>query len=197
MQLWISTFIISIMYLIVSSLHVSLITFNLFISKNTVTSLRSLVHDIPVTLGETRQFLQPLTNLLAARTQMSFAQRLNTCSYRDYELKKPQRLTVQSYHQQNNTTVFISLTDRESPLNLICGLRFLLSLAVYTEACCRLTAAVSELVLLLGGLAVENISKASFAKRCNSGKLLLANTSNDLRECWPPATAIGAEEPII
>lgn len=145
-----------------------------------------------MTLGNTRQFVQPLTNLLTASTQMSLAQRSNTCSYGDYELIKPPRPTVQSYHRQNNTPVFISLTDRESPLNLMCGLRFVLSLAAYTDACCSLTAAVSELVLLLGGLAAENISKASFAKRCNSGKLLLANTSNDLCECWPPATARGS-----
>lgn len=95
------------------------------------------------------------------------------------------------HRASKNTSVFISLTERETPLNVMCGLRCLLSLAVYSEACCRLTAAVSELVLLLWGGSGKHLWSI-FAKHCNSGKLLLANTSNSLRECWPPATARGS-----
>lgn len=121
-----------------------------------------------------------------------------TYSLASYSFKA---VSTTQHTASKNTSVFISLTKRETPLNLMCGLRCLLSLAVYSEACCRLTAAVSELVLLLGGggvgLAVGNISKASLPNAVTRGNYYWPTHQTACTNAGPLPLWGGAEEPII
>lgn len=79
----------------------------------------------------------------------------------------------------------------------MCGMRLLLSLAVYTEACRSLTAAVLKLLLLLGGLAVENISKASLPNAVTRGNYYWPTHQTTCVSAGPLPLRGEAEEPII